>query len=703
MNDVETKLIVHSPKGEQVEFPLDVEVIRIGRDKQNDLVLFDDRASRRHARLERNGETYTLIDMKSSNGTFVNNTEVERGGSQALNDGDEIKIGNHRLLFRVAKRVNYDDKPVGKTVYLQNAAELLRSALSQTDIPKFVPSTAFSSPRAVEEKSAVVDTAILSEMEVLTKRSRMLGFMYQLNKALSNVFSVEQVYQKVSEQIFNVSDCGRIVFAFPKDEGIEVKWIGYKDNIIQCVYEGIPISRSIMRKVIREHVSLSIDSASDPDFKSNPTLLLGKIGAVMCAPLLGQNETAIGAIYIDRLENRLGTSSFSEEELNFLTAVASNAATAVENIEAHKKLLVDAEARLAYLRFLPPFVVDQIMANPGSLELGGVNQTVTMLFADIRGFTTLSERKKPQDIVVLLNNYFERAAAAIFKFNGTLDKFIGDGIMALFGAPKPSISDPVNAIQAAIAIQREVHDLNRELQLQSSDFKIDVGIGINTGEVTAGYIGSKLRTDYTVIGDAVNLAARLESNAKPGQILISEETYHSVRNFMIGFNETGEVRDSFAVWRNGVPQKIDFTMRPLGGLQVKGKTKSVQVYRVFWNDLDIDKDLDQSMVMKVQPPPYQGEERRKEPRIELKMKLYVSGIDTEGKRFDAECTTENISLSGARIDLGHKVEIGSNLFLWGEDGLFQSHGEVTNIQLSGSLYKIGVYLTSTSSSIWQIK
>src|SRR6185503_642984 len=171
------------------------------------------------------------------------------------------------------------------------------------------------------------------------------------------------------------------------------------DSVVQCVYEGIPVSRTVIKKVITDGVSLSSDSTTDPSFKSNPTLLLGRIGAVMCAPLLGQNDQAIGAIYVDRLENRLGGGGFSEEDLNFLTAVASNAATTLENIRAHESLIRDAEARLTYLRFLPPFVVDQIMANPESIELGGVNQTVTMLFADIRGFTTLSERKTPQEIV----------------------------------------------------------------------------------------------------------------------------------------------------------------------------------------------------------------------------------------------------------------------------------------------------------------
>src|SRR5262249_7765169 len=153
-----------------------------------------------------------------------------------------------------------------------------------------------------------------------------------------------------------------------------------------------------------------------------------------------------------------------------------------------------------------------------------VSQRVTMLFADIRGFTTLSERKTPKEIVTLLNVYFERAATEIFRNNGALDKFIGDGIMALFGAPKPSEEDPINAVKTAIGLQRVVEELNHELAAQGADYEMKIGVGINTGDVIAGYIGSQLRTDYTVIGDAVNLAARLESNAKGGEILIGAET-----------------------------------------------------------------------------------------------------------------------------------------------------------------------------------
>jgi adenylate cyclase len=155
--------------------------------------------------------------------------------------------------------------------------------------------------------------------------------------------------------------------------------------------------------------------------------------------------------------------------------------------------------------------------------LGGANQTITVLFADIRGFTALSEREKPEKVVGLLNRYFSAMSEIIFEHGGTLDKYIGDGLMAIFGAPTATPEDPLNAVKAAVAMQKRLLKLNEELKVDGFS-PISVGMGLHTGEATIGYIGSDKRSEYTAIGDTVNLASRLESNAAGGQILISEAT-----------------------------------------------------------------------------------------------------------------------------------------------------------------------------------
>jgi len=178
---------------------------------------------------------------------------------------------------------------------------------------------------------------------------------------------------------------------------------------------------------------------------------------------------------------------------------------------------------------VPEHVVNQLLENTASFKLGGANQTITVLFADIRGFTAFAENQKPEKVVGILNQYFSAMSEIIFDNHGTLDKYIGDGLMALFGAPTATADDAQNAVKAAVAMQRRAAELQVEFAREGfGDFAI--GVGLHTGEATIGFIGSEKRSEYTAIGDTVNIAARLESQARPqsiagrGVILISEAT-----------------------------------------------------------------------------------------------------------------------------------------------------------------------------------
>jgi adenylate cyclase len=225
-------------------------------------------------------------------------------------------------------------------------------------------------------------------------------------------------------------------------------------------------------------------------------------------------------MYADRLDP---FATFSQEDLELISAVAAQTAVTVETVKAHKRLAREEVARANYSRFMPEYVVKQLLDNPDSFRLGGINQTITVLFADIRGFTTLSEHEKPEKVVRLLNHYFTAMSEIIFAFGGTLDKYIGDGLMALFGAPTATPDDAKNALQSAVAMQKRILILNEELKEEGFP-QVKVGIGLHTGEATIGYIGSEKRSEYTAIGDTVNLASRLEANAQGGQILISDTT-----------------------------------------------------------------------------------------------------------------------------------------------------------------------------------
>ncbi|MHA6260061.1 CHASE2 domain-containing protein [Sporosarcina sp. CAU 1771] len=205
-------------------------------------------------------------------------------------------------------------------------------------------------------------------------------------------------------------------------------------------------------------------------------------------------------------------------------------------------------------RYVAPQVVAQILDNgEEGLKLGGSRKELTVLFVDIRGFTTLSERVEPEEIVEILNEYLNLTANCIFQFGGTLDKFIGDATMAIFNAPLDLEDHALQAVRTAWAMKEGAVELENRLQERFGQ-GVKFGIGIHTGPAVVGNIGSKTRMDYTVIGDTVNTAARLESNAKPGQIIISQSVYEQVESRVMA--------------------------QSLGEIKVKGKSQGVVIYEV---------------------------------------------------------------------------------------------------------------------------
>ncbi|HBV88206.1 MAG TPA: adenylate/guanylate cyclase domain-containing protein [Desulfosporosinus sp.] len=204
-------------------------------------------------------------------------------------------------------------------------------------------------------------------------------------------------------------------------------------------------------------------------------------------------------------------------------------------------------------RYVSKAVVQEILSTKEEIKVGGVRKDITLVFVDIRGFTPLSEKMEPEDVIKILNEYLDLCSRAVFAQEGTIDKFIGDGVMSIFGAPIEQENHPERAIRAALQMQSEAGRLAERL-LEQYGRSVSFGIGINSGPAVVGNIGSQERLDYTAIGDTVNLAARLESNAKPGQILISKETYERV--------------------------KERFRVTALDPIKVKGKENLVEIFQV---------------------------------------------------------------------------------------------------------------------------
>jgi len=261
----------------------------------------------------------------------------------------------------------------------------------------------------------------------------------------------------------------------------------------------------------------------DSRFNTAKSVILGGIRSTMCVPMIYQTRL-LGIIHLDSL---YASGAFSDKDLQILTGVAAQAAQALDNAHKAREIERNALARRDFERLLPPEVVEQVVAGKVRLERGGQLRDTTILFSDVRGFTQWSENHEPTHIVSVLNEYFELMVEAIHKHHGTLDKFMGDGIMALFGAPIAHENDAVNAVMCALDMMELLGQLNA--RLDAFDYEeVAIGIGINTGSVIAGYMGSSKSMEYTTIGDHVNLAARLCAVAEPGQILLSEHTLRAV-------------------------------------------------------------------------------------------------------------------------------------------------------------------------------
>jgi ammonium transporter len=204
----------------------------------------------------------------------------------------------------------------------------------------------------------------------------------------------------------------------------------------------------------------------------------------------------------------------------------------MDSLEARTKLI-----RKTFGRYVSDEVVEQLLKSPNALELGGERKKITILTSDLRGFTAISERLEPEEVVKILNFYLQYMTKIILSYNGTIDKFIGDGILVLFGAPTSREDDAQRAIACAISMQLAMSEINQQIKAWGLP-ELDMGIGINTGEVVVGNIGSEQRTDYSVIGSPVNLAYRIESYSTGGQILISESTKEETEHLVKIYSET---------------------------------------------------------------------------------------------------------------------------------------------------------------------
>jgi adenylate cyclase len=532
-----SRLIISAPDGKKGILELNKPVITIGRGTANDLVLNDSSVSRFHAVLKLQDHAITIADRGSTNGVVVNGERIAQ--ETELKNGDTAVVGRYNLRLE-----NVDDKGilVRKSEIPSTIDHIIRGGLDRILTP---------------EKLKVSDTALTDLVERIKKLERenyLLTVLYDAGQALNTKLSVNDVGEQVINLAFRIEGVER-GFVMLFDESGEVLRQGefrYR-NPETSTNQPVILSNSVLDIIRKEKQPILIqDVSADERFSGSESIRMSGFRSAMCAPLVGTNRL-FGILYVDNLEK---TAAFTQEELNVFALLAAQAGAAIDNAMAHQKIAQQTLQRSALERFLSPEVAEMVVANP-DIRLGGVNQKVTIMFADIRGFTPMSENMGPERVVEILNEYFTRVTDVVFDYGGTLDKYIGDAVMTVFGAPISKGNDAANAVNAAIQIQRLLIELNRDAAARRWP-ELSVGIGINTGIVTAGNIGSLRRIDYTVIGDSVNIASRLTSNAKGGQILISDSTAEDLRG--------------------------NFDLQALPPMMVKGRSVPLRVFDVVWRE-----------------------------------------------------------------------------------------------------------------------
>jgi adenylate cyclase len=456
-------------------------------------------------------------------------------------------MGPYSMVYHQGLRptLRYEDRKLGDSLVIRT------------------PDQIFPGPaEAPPVSSASSPESLLGEIEMLREKAEILARIYELNKRLSSALSLVEIFEHLSQMIFRLTPADRFfaLLSDPKTAQLELSHSKFREQPGPQP-EAVSISKTVLEMVTRNRVTLlSSDTQVDKRFALAQSLAFQKVHSIICAPLLREDQL-LGVIYVD-CHDPIGR--FSTNHLDLLNALAAAASLVVDNTMSHEQLLRESLARAGYSRFLPRHVVDEILANPECLNVGGISQVVTVLFADLRGFTAMAERLDPPAVVQILNKFFAEMTPIIFERRGILDKYLGDGMMAIFGVPHPDSTSAWRAVSAAVEMQRRIALLNEDLSKEGLP-EIAVGIGINTGEVTVGYVGTEHRMDYTAIGDAVNLAARLEKRAGPGQILITASTLKAAEE----------------------PLPVE----PASEITVKGKRASVQVYRVVWPSLSGDPEL----------------------------------------------------------------------------------------------------------------
>lgn len=515
----------------------------MGRHPEQTIHINDKVVSKAHAVISAAEGTYWIQDNNSRNGTFVNENRVFT--KSQLNEGDIVRLGETTLTF-YSEEVNLDSStgPVlmRDSIFIQEDQAINSINTFQAQIDAHDVNLDF------RPEKDVTDEAILRE------DYEKLRAVYELSEGAGHEDDLDALLERILDKIFKLIDVSRAVILFEEDGALDpVAARGVSGNDGQ-----MNISRTILQEVQEKHIAIrSHNALMDSRFEEAHSIILQGIVSIICVPLIFNSEF-LGVIYLDTQQN---AGAFTEKDLKVITAFAFQASSKITNVRLAKKAEEEAAARTQLSRLLSPNLVEEVVKGRAEVNLGGKLMDATVMFADIRGFTRLSEKLQPEMLMATLNQYFEIMVEVIFKYDGTLDKFIGDEIMAVWGAPIPQDDHGQRAVRAANEIRARLEVFNQQREIDG-ETALQIGIGINSGQMVAGYAGASQTLSYTVLGDAVNVASRLCSHAKPKEVLISDALH-------------GRALEEFEI---EVREAVTF----------KGKSKPLGVYQIVkkLNDSD---------------------------------------------------------------------------------------------------------------------
>src|SRR5262245_5669351 len=489
------KLIVISGD-ERQEFEL-AAFNTIGRHPDNTIQILDRIISKEHAQIQRAADgRYLLRDLRSLNGTFMRG---ERIADHYLNDGDEFTMGSTRIVF--VDKPKADDVLQRVTIAPGLTESHIRGRI-QANTGDFMP-----------ERQIADDKNLRRDYERLR-----IG--HELARAVGNELDLDKLLPKILDKAFELvgADRGAILLRDDRTGELVPRYVKTRTGRGDA---NIVLSRTVMAEVTNNKAAvLSSDATMDSRFSGAHSIIMQGIRSTMTLPLLHRDEL-LGMMHLDSL---FTSNAFTEKDLQICTGMAAQAAISIQNARLASRIEKEAQTRAQISRLIPPSVVEQVVKGHLSIEKGGRLNEITMLFSDIRGFTTMSDGRPPEEVVNTLNEYFEVMVDILFQYSGTLDKFVGDEIIGLFGGPIPIEDGPFKAVTCGLAMLHGLEEFNRTRASENLP-AIRIGIGINTGSVITGAIGSTRALQYTAIGDAMNVASRLVNAASPGAVINSDSQH----------------------------------------------------------------------------------------------------------------------------------------------------------------------------------